>query len=79
MFDLTKKRKAKKRNSIMSTNSRDKQRKLTTTPLSKVSETPDLLSRRKRHRSRKRSSTKEEIQYQRFVHDLQKNMLIQIC
>lgn len=51
----------------------EKQRKLNTTPVSKSSEPSERLLRRKRHRSK---LPKEEIQYQHFIHDLEKNMLI---
>ncbi len=64
----------------MSTDSDDEIRKLTTTPLSNIFESPTLLPRRKKHRSpkTKRTSsvklTKDEIKYQRFVHDLKEDM-----
>ncbi len=70
----------------MSTNLEDQrrssyeQRKMNTTLLSEMCESSKLLSRRKKARSpkRKRTSpsklTKDEIKYQRFVHDLKKDM-----
>jgi hypothetical protein len=57
-----------------------KQRKLNTTPLSGLCVSYEILPRRKKHRSpkkKRRSSsklTKDEIKYQRFVHDLKKDM-----
>jgi len=60
--------------------SSNEQRKLGTTLSSEFCESSALLSRRKKARSpkRKRRSpsklTKDEIKYQRFVHDLKKDM-----
>jgi len=64
----------------MSTNYKVGQGKHNTRPSLNVSESPKLLSRRRKHRSpekKRRSSaklTKDEIKYQHFVHDLQRNM-----
>jgi len=61
-------------------NSKGEQRKHNTTPSSSIPVSPKLLPRRRKHQStgKKRKSsaklTKDEIRYQRFVHDLQKNM-----
>jgi hypothetical protein len=62
----------------MSTNSENEQRKLHT--ISLINGSPELLPRRKYHQSSKKTRTnsskltKDEIKYQRFVHDLNRNM-----
>ncbi len=63
----------------MLTNSEDEcrlsstQRKLNTTPLLEISESLELLPRRKKQRNPSKL-TKDEIKYQHFVRDLKKEM-----
>jgi hypothetical protein len=53
--------------------SNSEEQRLNTTPLSNVSEVLDRPVRRKK-RTRSSKLNKEEIKYQHFVHDLQKEM-----